>query len=157
MRRQSYADNKDKLNAQKREAYAKGEDKLETFRKKSNTVIFEDYEELMTHKHLRDVLTEMGIDPKNAQYRINRDSGLKGTGIFGHTSDDGKVIIIYPDAFQNKEQLVKTLGHEQIHLNQVRKNGKIKTHEELLMREKEARATEEGWWKSYVKTTGYRR
>lgn len=74
----------------------------------------------------------------------------------GYTDDYGKFITLFPKAFQNREQLVKTLGHEQIHLQQILKSGKVKAIEELLMREKEAEISENKWWSEYVKRTGYR-
>lgn len=156
MRREQYANNKDLINRQKRIAYAIRESDLEMYRKTRNTGAFANYEELMTKRHVRGVMAEMGIDPSNAKYVINREEKMIGTNIFGHTSNDGKVVTLYPDAFMNREQLVKTIGHEQIHLKQVKDNGIIKTHEELILREREARASEESWWESYVKKTGYR-
>ena len=156
MRRNQYVLNRDSINRQKRLAYAIREDSLEMYRKTKNTGAFSGFEELMTQKHVRGVMAEMGIDPKNAKYKINRDENMIGRNIFGHTSEDGKVVTLFPDAFTNREQLVKTIGHEQIHLKQVEENGIVKTQEDLIDREREARASEEGWWESYVKKTGFR-
>ena len=88
--------------------------------------------------------------------QLDRNEELVGTGILGHTSDDGKVITLYPDAFKNREELVKTICHENVHLQQVRKYGKVESIEELSKREKEAYESEKRWWESYVKKTGYR-
>ena len=110
----------------------------------------------MSSKHVRGVVAEMGLDPKDVKYKINRDKEMIGTNYMGQTSDDGSSITLFPDAFINREQLVKTIGHENIHLKQVRKNGKVKTIEELRQREKEAFDSEEWWWKTYVENTGYR-
>lgn len=156
MRRAQYAKNIDEMRLQKRIAYAKREDSLETFRKIQNTGIFAEYPELMSKKHVKGIVADMGLDPGDVKYKIERDPVLKGTGFMGHTSDDGQTITLYPDAFLNREQLVKTLGHENIHLNQVRKNGKVKSSTELIQRENEAKASENDWWKIYVKNTGYR-
>ena len=156
MRRIQYKSDKDKINLQKRIAYAKKENSLEMFRKIKNTGIYKQYTELMTKKHVRGVVAEMGLDPGNVKYKIDRNKDLIGTGYTGHTSDDGKVITLYPDAFKDREQLVKTIGHENVHLNQVRKNGKVESQIELIKRENEAVASEEGWWAKYVKNTGYR-
>ena len=49
-----------------------------------------------------------------------------------------------------------TIGHENIHLIQVRRHGKVKNIEELIDREKEAYDSEERWWQLYVKNTRYR-
>lgn len=157
LRRMQYEENKDMINARKRAAYAKREDSMEMYRKTKNTGAYEKYEELMSKKHVHDVVADMGLDPNDVKYVIDRDKEKIGSVYTGHTSDDGRTISLYPEAFVNREQLVKTIGHENIHLNQVRKYGKVKTSEELAAREDEAVASEQGWWEAYVKNTGYRR
>lgn len=156
MRRAQYAKDKDAINKQKRINYAIREDALATYRKEQNTGVFSKYEEVMSKKHVRGVVAEMGLDPADVHYKIDRDEEKMNTGYFGFTSDDGKNIVLFPDAFVNREQLVKTIGHENIHLKQVRENGKVKSIEDLRKREEEAAKSEEGWWKLYVKNTGYR-
>lgn len=49
--------------------------------------------------------------------------------MYGYT--DGKTITLYPDAFTDIENLVKTLGHERIHVYQISVFGKP-TSTELL-------------------------
>lgn len=156
LRRTQYQNNSDEINLKKRIAYAKRENSLEMYRKTKNTGDFKQYSELMTKKHVRGVAAEMGLDPKDVRYKIDRNVEMIGTGYFGHTSDDGKTITLYPDAFKDREQLVKTIGHENVHLQQVRANGKVNTIEELLKREEEATNSEDGWWQKYVKENKYR-
>lgn len=156
MRRIQYQENKDKINAQKRANYAAKNKSLELYRKEKNTGVYKIYTELMSKKHVNSVVIEMGLNPGDVKYKIDRNKELIGSGYLGHTSDDGKVITLYPDAFKDREQLVKTIGHENTHLNQIRKNGKVKVHQELAIREKEAYASEQRWWDEYVKNTGYR-
>lgn len=156
MRRIQYQKNSKDINRQKRIAYAKREYSLEMYRKEKNSGIFERYTELMTKKHVRGIVAEMGLDPGDVKYKIDRSKEMIGSGYLGHTSDDGKVITLYPDAFIDREQLVKTIGHENIHLMQVRKNGKVRAIEELNQREQEAYSSEDKWWDEYVKRTGYR-
>jgi hypothetical protein len=42
--------------------------------------------------------------------------------MFGRTDRNG-VLHLYPNAFKNEEELVKTLGHEHTHVWQVRTHG----------------------------------
>lgn len=113
-------------------------------------------EEVMELKHVRSVAADMGLELDGAKLQIVRDEALLEQDYFGYTFPDGSRIQLYPKAFQTREQLVRTLGHEYIHLRQVRENGIIKTAAELFEREREAYASEEGWWSRYVKKTGYR-
>lgn len=172
MRRTKYQQKKDYINAQKRDAYqAKIVKPRETgsrndvtifsqsnelYRRKKNTGEFSGLQEPMELKHVKKIAKEIELNTKGYKYKIERDPDLIGRDLYGHTSDDGKVITLFPDAFKNREELVKTLGHEHIHYEQVKKHGKVKTPEELLIREDEARGSEEGWWATYVKRTGYR-
>lgn len=156
MRHSYYSENQEKINLQKRIAYAKREDKLEMYRREKNVGAFSDLEELMTNKHVRGVVADMGLDPKDVLYKIDRREEMLKTPYSGVTADDGKSITLFPNAFKNREVLVKTIGHENVHLNQVRKNGKVVSTEDLKQREIEASDSEERWWKDYVKNTGYR-
>ena len=131
MRKEHYDEYKDVINAQKRKLYAIREDTLETFRKVKNTGVFAKYKELMSKRHVRGIVSQMGLDPGDVKYTIDRNTEMIGTGYFGHTSDDGRVITLYPDAFADREELVKTIGHENTHLQQVRKDGNVKSIEEL--------------------------
>lgn len=126
------------------------------FRRTKNTGAFAQLEEVMVLKHVRSVAADMGLELDGAKLQIVRDEALLEQDYFGYTFPDGSRIQLYPKAFQTREQLVRTLGHEYIHLRQVRENGIIKTAAELFEREREAYASEEGWWSRYVKKTGYR-
>lgn len=157
LRRQLEAPKREQINARKRAAYAEREKKSNgMFRKNKNIGIYASYEELMSKKHISTVVYDMGLDPSDVKYRIEKNKDMIGSGYMGHTSDDGRIITLYPDAFVDREQLVKTIGHENIHLKQVRENGKVKTDIELYQREEEAVRSEERWWAEYVKKTGYR-
>lgn len=73
----------------------------------------------------------------------------------GYTFPDGSMIQLYPAAFANREQLVKTLGHEYIRLKQTKERGIIDSVEELMEREREAYGSEQAWWDAYLKKTGF--
>lgn len=147
MRREFYAENKEKFREQSRELY----------RKKHNTGAFKDLEEPMMLKHVKSIAEDMNLDMGKSKFKIDRSEELIGSGYYGVTSDDGKIVTLFPDAFTTRETLVKTMGHENVHLQQIRINGKITSLEQLAEYEKEAVDSEERWWKQYVKNTGYRR
>lgn len=126
------------------------------FRKKRNNGSFAVFEEPMNLKHVRRVSKDMRIDMKDAKWYIIRDKELAERPEFmGYTLPDGSGIQLYPAAFTNREQLVKTMGHEYIHLQQTWQRGKIDSTEELMRREREAYGSEEKWWNDYCKKTGY--
>ena len=125
------------------------------FRKVSNTGPFVVLEEPMQKKHIKRIIKDMGLNIENVKYKIDRNPELIGTGICGYTSEDGKVIFLYPDAFANREQLVKTIGHEYTHYKQVEAEGIVSSTEELKNREKIAKVTESKYWWEYKRRTGY--
>lgn len=145
----------EKLNSLRRELYTK-KNNLKMYRKEDNSGVYKRFSEQLSKKHVRRVASEMGLNPDDVRYKVVRNSEMIGSGYTGYISDDGKTIYIYPDAFVSREQLVKTIGHENIHLKQIRENGKVKSTEELFEREREARESEEKWWSEYVKRIGHR-
>lgn len=76
---------------------------------------------------------------------------LRGRGLFGYTWPDGRRITLYSDAFENEEQLLRTLVHELAHVRQVRFAGPTMNTRSLVQREREAYAEEEAWWRSYLR------
>lgn len=127
-----------------------------SFRKNSNAnTSFAELKEPMQLKHVKKVLSDMGIDFGNTKIKIDRRYELLGKGLYGWTNPNLKEIQLYPDAFTDREQLVKTLGHERIHVEQVRVWGIAKTHEDAIYYEKGPEFSEEYWWKEYVRRTGY--
>lgn len=110
----------------------------------------------MSLKHVRGIVKDMGIQLSDAKLVIIRDKELIDRREFmGYTFPDGSMIQLYPAAFANREQLVKTLGHEYIHLKQTKEHGIIDSIEELMEREREAYGSEQAWWDAYRKKTGF--
>lgn len=73
----------------------------------------------MTLKHVRHVAKEMGIKLNGAKWFIVRDEDfVRHPEFMGRTEADGSCIQLFPAAFTDREQLVKTMGHEYIHLQQ---------------------------------------
>lgn len=109
------------------------------------------YTEPMTKKHIRSVMKEMGISYGKAIVRLVNDKELIGRGLFGYTNPNGKEVQLYPDAFMSREELVKTLGHEKVHLDQLKRYGPTNDTELAALYEKEASESEEQWWEDYKK------
>lgn len=56
---------------------------------------------------------------------------------------------LYPDAFSNMENLVKTLGHERTHIMQIKLYGAPTTAAELGANEAAAYAVEGDFWRYF--------
>lgn len=125
------------------------------FRKTDNTNIGIPHKEPMQLKHVKNVMADMGIDYGKAKIKIIRDKELVDTGYFGWTNPNMKEVQLYPDAFKSREELVKTLGHERVHMEQLKLFGPAMTNEELIYFEKGPLFSEEYWWKEYRRKTNY--
>lgn len=114
---------------------------------------YKDYTEPMTKKHVRAVMKEMGVSYGKARITLVHNDELIGTGLFGYTNPNGKEVQLYPDAFMSREELVKTIGHEKVHLDQLKKYGPTNDANQGGIYEKEARDSETRWWEDYKKVT----
>lgn len=103
----------------------------------------------MQKRHVIEVAKTAGIDIKGIKFKISRDDNLIEKNIYGYTFPDGKTVILYPDAFRDRENLVKTIGHERIHCEQIKLFGQAKNTQELKEYENAARFSEEYWWNEY--------
>lgn len=83
--------------------------------------------------------------------QIQRDSELVGKGIFGFASPKGNKITLYPDAFQDKETLVKTIAHERTHIYQFKTFGVPKCSDTGGLYEIGAYASENSYRKFFLK------
>lgn len=127
-----------------------------SFRRKNNlNTDFSALQEPLKLRHVKTVLSEMGIDYGKTKIKIIRDPDLIGRGFFGWTNPNGKEVQLYPDCFHSREELVKTLGHERIHLEQLKLWGPAKTNEEAVYYERGPRISEEYWWSEYRRKTNY--
>ena len=116
-----------------------------------NTGAFATLKEPVTLEHAKLIMRQMGILKKGITYQVDAQENLVGTGFFGYTSPDGKTVTFYPDAFTDRAHLVKTCGHESIHVKQVEERGVATDSQELIRRENEAVDSEEAFWKDYQK------
>lgn len=88
--------------------------------------------------------------PDDVLFVLDENRELIGTGYTGHAWPDGARVTLYPDAFENNEQLLRTIVHELVHVRQVRGGGAPSDSVELARREREAYAEEEKWWQSHL-------
>lgn len=63
-------------------------------------------------------------------------------------------ILLYPDAFRNRKTLVKTLGHERIHVMQVKLHEPPLDSDMCILAEDAATLSETGWWNYYKSVNG---
>lgn len=132
-----------------------GESGYNRFRKEHNTGAYQSLSEPMQMKHVKSVIKDMDIDYSGIEIDIIRDNELIDKGIYGYTFPNGKRVQLYPDAFSDREQLVKTLGHERVHCEQVKLFGQSQNAEEASYYEKGPKFSEEYWWTNYRERTGY--
>src|SRR4051812_5940323 len=98
---------------------------------------------------IEDVAERAGIGLDDIEVQIDDDDDLLGSGLCGYTNPPGTIIILYPDAFSSVEELVKTLGHERMHVYQARVFGPPSDSADGARRERAAVDSEEMWWQSY--------
>jgi hypothetical protein len=91
------------------------------------------------------IAAQAGVGLDGVKVRIHKSAPRQG--MFGQTTPDG-VLHLYPNAFRNEEELVKTLGHERTHVWQVKTHG-YPTAAERQVYEDAAKATEAQWWDYY--------
>ena len=118
--------------------------KYDLYRKESNTGSYKDLEELMQLKNVKNVANKAGVGLDGIKVKIDRNPELLGRNVYGYT--DGKTITLYPDAFTNTETLVRTLGHERMHVYQVGVFGKPTSTDILGEFERGASMSEQSWW-----------
>ncbi|MFJ8051407.1 RHS repeat domain-containing protein [Streptomyces luteogriseus] len=117
-------------------------------RRTTNTGAFSELQVPMQKRVVNEAARKAGVGLDGVKVKINRDSDLIGRNFYGHTSPDG-TITLYPDAFSSMENLVKTLGHERMHVMQTQVFGKASSIEQEAAWEKAAYAAEEQFWNLY--------
>ncbi len=124
------------------------------YRHKANSGSFSKLKEPMTSEHVKMICENGGIGYEGIKIKIVDDPELVGSGFFGYTHPDGKVVELYPDAFVNRETLVKTLGHERIHVMQNRLYGTPEDSAICGLFEEAATRSEIDWWNYYKSING---
>ena len=126
---------------------SKGGSESRLYRKAANTGEFKGLHETMQARNVKNIAKKAGIGLDGVKIKIDRNAELVGKGIYGYT--DGKTITLYPDAFTDTETLVKTLGHERMHVYQTSIFGKPTSSDILQEFENGAYASESSWWQYF--------
>ena len=93
-------------------------------RKTKNSGAFSILQERMSKKRVREVAKEYGIDLGGLKISIDDNEELLALPFAGRAdSEDVGGITFFPVAFKSKEELVRTLFHEKIHVQQYKKHG----------------------------------
>lgn len=145
---------KEKVNWQTYEEWAKerGFDIKSLQRKKSNTGAFKELEEPMQLKYVKQICKEFDIDLSGIKIKIQRDETLINLPYMG-SADPKEIgrIDLFPGAFKNKDELLRTIVHEKVHVDQYKKYGGKYVMENRNEFEKEAYKIEEMWYNEYKK------
>ncbi|MDG9930399.1 LysM domain-containing protein, partial [Pseudomonas sp. GD04042] len=131
---------------------------VDLFRKTANTGEFSGLKVPMQMRYVKQAAFEGGVGMQGVKVRIVRDPDLIGKDLYGYTHPNGS-IDLYPDAFTNIEQLVKTLGHERTHTMQIDlyghpnrfSNEPLRMNQELRLNEGAAHGIEDSFWQYYQK------
>lgn len=95
-------------------------------RKKSNPAPFSSLAERISKKNIRNLAKEAGIDLKGVTIQIDLNEELINIPYTGRA--DGEkigVITFFPNAFTSREDLIRTIFHEKVHVEQFREYGAI--------------------------------
>ena len=130
--------------------------KYTLYRRTQNIGEFSQLEEVMSLRNVKRVARKAGINYDGIKISIDRNPELIKREYFGYTWPSGRKVTLYPRAFENRETLVKTLGHERIHVYQVRLFGPPTTDEMAKMFEAAAYESKEYWWNYYKYLNGGR-
>ena len=89
-----------------------------------NTGAFANLPEKMSKKHIRELAEEYGIDLKGLTINIDKNEELLRIPYTGR-ADPEKVggVTFFPNAFKSKEELIRTLYHEKVHVAQFKEYG----------------------------------
>ena len=93
-------------------------------RQTKNIGVFAELQEHMSKKHIRSVATECGIDLKGLTLNIDKNEDLLRTFLAGRADYENiGQITFFPNAFKTKDELIRTIYHEKIHVEQYKKYG----------------------------------
>ena len=121
-------------------------------RKKANTGEFADLEVPMQKRAVEKICREYGVDISGLIIKIQRDEDSLKANIAGATDyyNIGR-IDLFPCAFKDEEQILRTVIHEKAHVKQLRKYGREYAQKELMFMERVARRFEELFYKHIVR------
>lgn len=119
-------------------------DSISMNRQAENVGAFSELQERMSKKNVRKVAKAAGVDLKGVTITIDKNEELLSLGISG-SANAGKIgeITFLPNAFKDRETLIRTIFHEKLHVEQYKKYGAEFVSANGAMFEKEAYEEEE--------------
>lgn len=118
-------------------------------RQTKNTGVFSELQERMSKKHIRDLADECGVGLKGLILNIDKNEELLNTFLTGRADHENiGQITFFPNAFKSKEELIRTLYHEKIHVKQYKKYGTKYVQDNSIRFEQEAYDEEEEFIKN---------
>lgn len=111
-------------NSGKSIANSNGIDTMGLYRETANTGAFSVLPERMSKKHIRHVAKDFGVDLEGLTLHIDANEDLLRIPLTGR-ADPERIggITFFPNAFISREELLRTLFHERVHVEQFRKHG----------------------------------
>lgn len=108
-------------------------------RKEANSGAFANLKVPMQKKSVLSICRKYSIDTKGITFKIQRSEKLLSTMFFGSTdyNNVGR-IDLFPNAFSDETELVKTILHEKCHVMQLQRFGKKYAQENLDLMERQA-------------------
>lgn len=97
---------------------------MEMYRRDRNPGAFAVLPERMSKKHIRQLAKEYGVDLKGLTINIDTNEELLRVFFTGRADPENiGGITFFPNAFRSKEDLLRTLFHEKIHVQQFKEYG----------------------------------
>ena len=108
-------------------------------RKDKNIGTFSNLKIPMQKRKVLELCKKYNVDTKGITFKIQRSESLLKLPFYGTTDYDniGR-IDLFPNAFIDEEQLIKTVLHEKCHLKQLKKYGKKYVQDNLSVMEEKA-------------------
>ena len=122
-------------------------------RRKKNTPDFSGFKVLMKMKSVKEICRKYDLKTHEISYKIQLDKGSIRGGYYG-SSDPRYIgrIDLFPNAFRDEDELLKTIIHENCHVMQFKKYGSIYVQHHMDRMEVVARRFESFFF--YVKRLG---
>lgn len=108
-------------------------------RRNKNIGEFSELKITMQKKAILNVCKKYNVETSGLRFKIQRDEKMLSMPFYGSTDyDDIGRIDLFPNAFTDEEQLIRTIIHEKCHVKQLKKHGKKYAQEHLQEMEKQA-------------------
>ena len=108
-------------------------------RRNKNIGEFSELKIPMQKKAILNVCKNYNVETSGLRFKIQRDEKMLSMPFYGSTDyDDIGRIDLFPNAFTDEEQLIRTIIHEKCHVKQLKKHGKKYAQEHLQEMEKQA-------------------